>query len=188
MSKLILISAPSGTGKTTMSRLLKSSDVRFSHVQVLTTRTVRASESGRGEKEQITLQELEQLEKNNELVNKNEKDGVWYGIKKSAISAALDQKLTPVLEWDLNRLDHFDEFFPTFKVILEPESLKEIKARVKRDNRDPNGNRLKGMIKEVKLIKSGFYDKKSDFRIINRGSALNDTILKIRWAYFNSLN
>ncbi len=188
MHKLILISAPSGTGKTTISRLLKTSDIKFKHVQVLTTRKIRETEKGRSEKIQVSIEDLKCLEKRGELINLNEKDGVWYGIKKTAILNPLNLNSAPILEWDLNKLEHFDTFCPTYKVVLEPESSKDNINRNKSENKDPEGNRIKGIEDETELIKSGYYDDKSDLRIINKKNAINDTVLKIRHSYFKSLN
>ncbi len=173
--KLILLCAPSGTGKSTVARMLTITDSRFKYVTVLTTRKIRPNEGS--EKVQVSLSELQEMNKNGELVNFNEKDGTYYGIQYTAISKLLKQGVFPVLEWDVNRLNFWEGKFPFYTIILEPESAEVILENLK-DGRDSEGKRKAGVIQETKNIKAGIC--KGDKQIVNLEGTLFDTVQKIR--------
>jgi guanylate kinase len=180
-NKLLLLCAPSGSGKTTVARMLVSTDNRFKHVQTMTTRRIRVDEVGRLEKIQVKLIDLEEMNRKGELINFNEKDEVHYGISNNAIASILDRKLNPVLEWDLNKITYWDNLFPVFKVILEPISQEKVLQNIK-DGRDPEGKREMGVIREFNAIKSGHVE--GDIIIKNFDYALMDTVQIIREAFF----
>lgn len=176
-NKLLLICAPSGTGKSTVARMLTITDNRFKHVQVLTTRKLREEEKGKFEKVQVTLTDLEEMNRKGELVNFNEKDGTHYGIRYCSIKSLLAKNVFPVLEWDINNLNYWDDKFPVYKVILEPMSIEYVLENLN-DGRDADGKRKRGVIQETEKIKSGIF--KGDKLIINFEGTLFDTVQKIR--------
>lgn len=182
MSKLILLCAPSGTGKTSIARMLCATDSRFHHVQVLTTRPIRPNEEGRNEKIQVAHSTLLQMKDADELVNYNEKDGVYYGIKHASIANPLSEGIFPVLEWDINNMEHFDGIFPVFKVVLKPASNEHLNKSLK-DGRDSNGIRREGVLRELELIDSGLLNE--DLLISNFDNALMDSSHLIRSSIFN---
>ena len=182
-NKLILLCAPSGTGKTTVARMLIATDDRFRHVQVLTTRMVRPNEEGRSEKVHVELEKLQAMNDNGELVNFNEKDGVYYGIKREAITDVLNARVNPILEWDINNLKYWDDKFPVYKVILKPSSKEGVMKNLT-DGRDPTGVRKVGVEKEMELINSEKI--KGDITITNYDASLMDSVQKIRKAFFGS--
>ncbi len=173
----------SGTGKTTVARMLTATDNRFRHVQVLTTRTVRPNEKGRMEKVNVDLAKLQAMNDNDELVNFNEKDCVYYGIKREAIADVLNAGANPVLEWDINNLNYWDDKFPVYKIILNPSSKDDVLKKLK-DGRDPTGARKAGVEKEIELIHTKRV--KGDITITNFNSSLMSTVQKIRKALFGS--
>lgn len=181
MSKLILLCAPSGTGKTSIARMLCATDSRFHHVQVLTTRSIRPNEEGRHEKIQVAHSSLLQMKDAGELVNYNEKDGVCYGIKRASIAKPLSEGIYPVLEWDINNMEHWDKCFPVFKVVLKPISEDKILQSLG-DGRDPDGKRKNGVFNELALINSG--KLQSDMVVSNYDAAIMDTVQKIRSRIF----
>lgn len=182
-NKLILLCAPSGTGKTTVARMLTVTDNRFRHVQVLTTRAVRPNEKGRMEKVHVELEELQAMNDKGELVNFNQKDGVYYGIKREAIADTLSAGANPVLEWDINNLNYWNDKFPVYKVILSPSSKDDVLKKLK-DGRDPTGVRKAGVENEIELINSK--KVKGDITITNFNASLMDTVQKIRKSFFGS--
>lgn len=183
MNKLILLCAPSGTGKTSIARLLCATDDRFHHVQVLTTRPIRPNEEGRHEKMQVTNSSLLQMQNTGELVNYNEKDGDYYGIKHASIAGPLSNGKFPVLEWDINNMERWDGIFPVYKVVLKPSSKEHINKNLK-DGRDPLGIRKKGVLRELELIDSGLL--KEDLKITNFDNALMDSVQLIRSSIFKT--
>lgn len=182
-NKLLLLCAPSGTGKTTVARMLIATDNRFRHVQVLTTRPIRPNEKLREEKVNIDLIKLKAMHFNGELVNFNDKDGVYYGIQREAISDVLNAGANPILEWDINNLNYWDDKFPVFKVILRPAS-KDVAIKNLKDGRDPNGIRESGVLKEIEMIDSNKIS--GDVTITNFNASLMNTVHKIRKAFFAS--
>ncbi|MEZ5013758.1 MAG: hypothetical protein R2794_05655 [Chitinophagales bacterium] len=183
MNKLILLCAPSGTGKTSIARLLCATDDRFHHVQVLTTRPIRPNEGGRSEKKPITYDELLLMNSTGELINFNEKDGVHYGIRYASIVSPISNGKFPVLEWDINNMNYWDDKFPLYKVILKPASIEHINESLN-DGRDPHGLRKEGVLRELELINSDTLN--ADLTISNFDNALMDSVQLIRSSIFKT--
>lgn len=177
--KLLLLSAPSGTGKTTVARLLVATDQRFKHVQVMTTRTIREDEIGRSEKKYVDLEELIRMKDHNMLANFNQKDGVYYGISYEAIASIIRSELFPVLEWDIKRISYWDEIFPVYKVILMPSSVETVMRNLN-DGRDVEGKRRTGVLNELEEIENGSIQ--GDIVIKNYNHSVMDTVQKLRKA------
>lgn len=181
-NKLLLLCGPSGSGKTTIARLLTITDNRFKHVEVYTTRKVRPDEKGRFEKIQVSYEELFKMKKRSELINFNLKDGIFYGIRGEAISSILDTGYNPVLEWDINNIDYWNDKFPVYRVILAPEKAELLLERIQ-DGRDLENIRRNGVLSETMNIKVGKY--KGDLLIINLDAGIYDTVQRIRESFFN---
>ena len=175
--KLILLGAPSGVGKSTVARILMATDNRFKQVQVYTTRELRPEEVISKEKIHVTLSELEAMFVRGELANFNEKDDVYYGITFETISSILKQGKFPVLEWDINRINYWDDKFPVIKIILQPQDIDAVKIALL-DGRDRNNTRLVGVLRELELINSGKIE--CDGIIRNAQGGLFDTVQSIR--------
>lgn len=182
-NKLILICAPSGSGKTSVARSLVTADNRFKNVQVFTTGNIRKDEIERGEKIHVSLHDLYKMYKRGELVNFNEKDGVCYGITYEEINNLFRLNKNPVLEWDINRINYWDNIYPNYKVILIPSSKENVLNSIK-DGKDHNGKRVVGIIQEYDDIKSGKIQ--GNLILTNYDKALSDTVELIRTSFFKN--
>lgn len=183
-NKLLLLCGPSGTGKTTIARMLIITDKRFKHVEVLTTRVLRPEEIGRSEKVHMTFEDLQKMNENGELVNFNQKYESWYGIRKDAISSILNAGLNPVLEFPIERINFMKNIFPTFSVLIKPESLESLIERIS-DGRDIKGFRKTEVKNELHLLNS--LDTYTDCLIVNADASVFDTVQKIRKYFFSDI-
>lgn len=91
MIRLVTLTGPSGTGKTTiMKRLLLSESPRFQMIQSTTTREKRPSDLS-GEFEYCTLGEFEKAQKDNEFLWTAEVTGKRYGTRRSRVDEVFAQ-------------------------------------------------------------------------------------------------
>ena len=151
--KLILLAASSGGGKTTLANFLVSSDKRFKLVQVFTNRKIRDEEIYNKSRIFASNDEIQTMKDSSVLISSNTKDNVTYAIRKDAIEPYIEKGYFMVLEWNIKDMTYFDKFYPTYKVILQAETL-EIALEPLSDGRDPDGSRKKSVKEEFEAIET----------------------------------
>lgn len=145
--KFLLILGPSGTGKSTVIRILRQLDSRFCYISPYITRKLRE-----GETDKIFMHEakLRQREEANEFLVVNYNYGFYYATPRAAILSAFANNHFPILDWPIERLPVMRQAFPgrLFVVYLRPPSLEVLAERLSWDGRDLNGNRYQEAAKE----------------------------------------
>ena len=107
--KGIIITGPSGVGKSTVARRLCEKYDCFQIVQAVTTRKMRKDDYP-GQYEYISMEKFNSLDKEGKLLVKAEYRGQKYGILKSSFESVLNAGKVPV-------------------VIITPELMKEMKEK-----------------------------------------------------------
>jgi guanylate kinase len=92
----LLISGPSGIGKSSVIKELRALDPKFVYIKPYTTRPLRMGEM---DKVSIPIPEMMALKENGKLVALNFLYGNYYGTPLDPILDALDQGLFPVIDW-----------------------------------------------------------------------------------------
>jgi guanylate kinase len=174
-SLLIVLSAPSGGGKTTICReLLKIHDNMKMSISA-TTRAPRPHENNGIDYFFLTEDEFERKIRNQEFLEYEEVHGKLYGTIKSNIQQLVSEGYSVIFDVDVKgALKIKIEFPEAILFFIRPPSLEELKRRLKNrkaENSMEIENRLKRLPEEYN------HAAKFDYDITN--TILEETIRKI---------
>ena len=165
MRNLIAISAPSGTGKSTLCEEVrrKKPEIKFS--VSCTTRPKRKYEEDGINYYFLTEDEFKSKIKNNELLEYEEVHGYYYGTLINTLKNAISSKELMLFDVDVNGAMSIKKKYPrnTLTVFILPPSIEDLKVRLINrgtDSRKIIKKRLERTNKEMK-----FKDKFDTFMI-----------------------
>ena len=165
MRNLIAISAPSGTGKSTLCEEIrrKKPEIKFS--VSCTTRPKRNYEKDGINYYFLTENEFKSKIKNNELLEYEEVHGYYYGTLINTLKNAISSKELMLIDVDVNGAMSIKKKYPrnTLTVFILPPSIEDLKVRLINrgtDSRKIIKKRLERTNKEMK-----FKDKFDTFMI-----------------------
>lgn len=178
--KLIVISAPSGSGKTTIAKsiMAKYPEIEFS--VSATTRALRKGETDGKDYFFLTREEFERRSQNGELVEWEEMYGNLYGTLKSEIDRALSQGRVILFDVDVKGGLSIKQHYPqALLIFIRPPSFEALKERLKkRKTEDVPAleRRLERVSMEMEL------GKKFDHQVLNDdlNKAINEVETIIR--------
>ena len=154
---MVILSSPSGAGKTTLVKLLSKENNFFistSH----TTRKPRPNEVNGKDYYFVDNQEFERLIKNDEFLEYAEVFGNLYGTPKDWVLARLAKGENVLLELDIQgALQVKEAFQETQTIFIIPPSYDDLEKRLKlrdQDSTDEINRRLKEAKKEVGIGKT----------------------------------
>lgn len=178
---------PSGVGKSSIIRHLKTMDTRFTYVTPLTTRELRAGEK---DKIHVTNEAILELEAAGKLLTVNVIYGIQYATPKYLIDDALQNGLFPVLDWPIQKLEVMEKNYGRrlYKVYLEPDDHEELKRRLACDERDSDGRRYLAGLQELNALNAGAFDGLFDMKIINQKGRDKEIAQFIYDCFIGSLN
>jgi guanylate kinase len=164
--KLIVISAPSGCGKTTIAKaiLVKYPTMLFS--VSATTRSSRAGEVNGRDYFFLTRQEFEDCMRTGDLVEWEEIYGNYYGTLKSEIHRALDHGYSMMFDVDVKGALSIRRHFPNDSVLIfiKPPSMEVLKKRLE-NRKTENPETLKRRLDRVPMeLKQG---SQFDYQVVN---------------------
>ena len=155
----MVLSAPSGGGKSTIREKLLERDRRFRFSVTCTTRTRRPGETDGRDYFFVTLPEFRRLRKSGKLLEWARVHGNMYGTPVKSVVTLLKKGLIPVMTIDVKGARSVKRIFPgTVTVFLLPPGLKTLVRRLKK-RREPAANirvRLETAKKEIK--EAAFFD------------------------------
>ena len=135
---IIVISGPSGAGKTTLSDRLVNEfeDIDFS--VSCTTRNPRSNETDKAEYEFINIEEFKRMVAENEFAEWANVHGNFYGTKKETLRNALNNGKNILLEIDVQGGLQIKGQFPhdTVMIFVAPPDHTELKRRLVTRNTD----------------------------------------------------
>lgn len=164
---LIIISGPSGVGKSTIrKRIIKDFD-NFKYSVSLTTRKPRIDEETNAEEENgkeyyfVTPKIFKENIKNNNFLEYQEvyKD-TFYGTLKKDVMNLIDNGINVILEIDVDgALNIKKEYNDTTLIFIKPSSLEELENRLKNRNSD-SSKKIEERLEKAKyeINKSKYYD------------------------------
>ena len=132
-NKLIIITAPSGAGKTSITHYLMQIFPQLAFSISAATRQARGTEKNGVEYHFINLQDFKQKIQHNEFVEwEMVYEGKYYGTLKSELRRIWDENKIPILDIDVKGAIHVKQQYPdsSLSLFIEPPSVAELKSRL----------------------------------------------------------
>lgn len=163
---MLVLSSPSGAGKSTISRLLLENDASFALSVSVTTRQRRASEIEGVHYHFATPREFERLRDSDELIEWAKVHGNFYGTPRAPAEKALAEGRDMLFDIDWQGADQLKEKMrgDVVSIFILPPSMRELHARLKRraeDSESTIATRLENAREEIAQW------RKYDYVIIN---------------------
>ena len=133
-NKIIIITAPSGAGKTSITRhLLKTFPDKVGFSISAATRPARSYEKDKVDYYFISVEEFQHRIQHDEFVEwEMVYEGKYYGTLKSELQRIWQQNKIPLLDVDVQGAIHVQQQFPdsSLSLFIEPPSIDELKKRL----------------------------------------------------------
>jgi len=131
--KIIIITAPSGAGKTSITRYLMQRFPELSFSVSATTRLPRPKEKHGEDYYYISTEEFKSKIASKEFIEyEMVYEGIYYGTLKSEIERIWNNEKVPVLDIDVKGALNVMRLYPgkTLSLFIEPPSIEELEQRL----------------------------------------------------------
>ena len=132
-NKIIIITAPSGAGKTSITRHLLQTFPQLAFSVSAATRQARSNEQNGRDYYFISEEEFQKKIQNNEFVEwEMVYEGRYYGTLKAELDRIWKDNKVPVLDIDVKGAIHVQGQYPdtTLSIFIQPPSIDELKRRL----------------------------------------------------------
>mgnify|MGYP000903456194 CR=1 FL=1 len=132
-SKIIIITAPSGAGKTSVTRFLLEKFPQLAFSVSAATRQPRGKEKNGVDYYFLSLEEFQKKIQQQEFVEwEMVYEGKYYGTLKSELQRIWSQQQVPMLDIDVKGAIHVQQQFPStsMSIFIEPPSVDELRRRL----------------------------------------------------------
>ncbi len=174
---MIVLSGPSGVGKTTVTQALVRGGWQGHIVVTATTRRPRPGEVDGVHYHFRTPQEFQRMIQQDELLEHAEVHGNWYGVPAAPVRAQLAASVDVLLTIDPQGAQTIRERTKgSVSVFLVPESLDELVERMNRrayDTAEQRALRLLNAEREMAEL------PKYDYLIVNRQGHLDEAVAEL---------
>lgn len=135
---LLVLSSPSGAGKTTISRRLLESDENLSISISATTRAKRPDEIDGRDYDFVSTERFARMREHDEFVESAEVFGHWYGTPREPVVSALAAGRDMIFDIDWQGAEQLAKALPddVVRVFILPPSVAELESRLKRRAQD----------------------------------------------------
>lgn len=182
--RLIVVSAPSGSGKTTIAKKIME---RFPFIKFSVSATTRPKRNGEVDGKDyffLTKEEFEKKIQNGELLEWEEIYGNYYGTLKSVVESALKNGEVLLFDVDVNGAISIKKKFPddSILIFIKPPNIETLKERLKRRKTETE-EQIKKRLERVpmELGKAEFFD----YIFVN--DKLEDTVNAVARVVFNEI-
>jgi guanylate kinase len=136
--KMIVICAPSGTGKSTLISKLKQDHPDLEWSVSCTTRAIRAGEVNGREYHFITVEDFEQQIKQQQFIEWAKVHSNYYGTSKLFVDAGLQAGVKMLFDLDVQGADAMKKIYGERAqvIFIEPPSLDELEKRLNQRGTD----------------------------------------------------
>ncbi len=132
-NKILIITAPSGAGKTSITKHLMQRFPQLAFSVSAATRQARGNEKDGVDYHFISTEDFKQKIQHNEFAEwEMVYEGKYYGTLKSELEKIWQQNKIPVLDIDVKGAIHVQQQFPqtSLSLFIEPPSVIELKKRL----------------------------------------------------------
>jgi guanylate kinase len=132
-NKLLIITAPSGAGKTSITKHLMQHFPQLAFSVSAATRQPRGMEKDGVDYHFISTEDFKQKIQHNEFIEwEMVYEGKYYGTLKTELEKIWGQNKIPVLDIDIKGAIHVQQQFPetSLSLFIEPPSVDELKKRL----------------------------------------------------------
>lgn len=132
-NKVIIITAPSGAGKTSITKHLMQRFPQLAFSISAATRQPRGIEKNGVDYHFMSAEDFKQKIQQNEFVEwEMVYEGKYYGTLKEELQRIWNEQKIPVLDIDVKGAIHVQQQFPqtTLSLFIEPPSVEELKKRL----------------------------------------------------------
>lgn len=132
-NKVIIITAPSGAGKTSITRFLLNKYPALAFSISAATRQPRGQEKNGVDYYFLCADDFQEKIQTNAFVEwEMVYEGKYYGTLKTELQRIWDAKKTPILDIDIKGAIHVQQQFPnnSLSIFIEPPSVDELKIRL----------------------------------------------------------
>lgn len=182
--RLIVVSAPSGSGKTTIAKKIME---KFPFIKFSVSATTRPKRDGEVDGKDyffLTREEFEKKIQNGELLEWEEIYGNYYGTLKSVVESALKNGEILLFDVDVNGAISIKKKFPDDSVLIfiKPPNMETLKERLRRRKTETE-DQIKKRLDRVpmELGKAEYFD----YIFVN--DKLEDTVKAVARAVFNEI-
>jgi guanylate kinase len=133
IGKLIVIVAPSGTGKSTMIKRLKKDFLSLNESVSYTTRPMRAGEVHGESYFFVSKNEFLNMRESNDFLEWAEVHGNFYGTSKKFVEKSLAEGKNLLFDLDVQGTDSVKRYFGTKAkaIFISPPSVEELEKRLR---------------------------------------------------------
>jgi guanylate kinase len=131
--KIIVITAPSGSGKTSITRYLLNKYPKLAFSISAATREARGKEKNGVDYYFMSLEEFQDKIKNNEFVEwEMVYEGKYYGTLRQELERIWTEGKIPILDIDVKGAIHVQRQFPNdcLSIFVQPPSVEELQKRL----------------------------------------------------------
>ena len=166
MKNLIIISAPSGAGKTTLCRAIQAEIPKIKWSISFTTRKKRKMEKNGIDYQFISESTFKNLIDNSFFAEWEKVHGFFYGTSKDSIDDIIRKNEMLLLEMDVKGALSIKKLYPnkTFSIFITPPSIDHLRNRLQKrgtDSKDRINIRLRRFKEEMKYV------SRFDFNLLN---------------------
>ena len=175
---IVIVSAPSGCGKTTLvDRLLKRHPDWVRSISA-TTRQPRTGEKDGQDYVFLKLENFEEMKKNGDFLEHALVHHHWYGTPKAPVFESYEKGKTVILAIDIQGMlkvkEALGERFPVLTLFVLPPSLKSLRERLEgRKTEGPEEIEKRMQVAEMEIKQANLYQK----TVVNQN--VEQTVLEI---------
>ncbi len=132
MSQLVVISGPSGVGKSTITSRIMEEEPRLERVRSATTRDRRFDDDREKQYDYLSKQEFQEKIEEGAFLEWAQVYGEYYGTQLSELDRVLQNGHIPILEIDIQGAEQIRESDRDhISIFLEPPTFEELESRLR---------------------------------------------------------
>jgi guanylate kinase len=175
---LLVLSAPSGTGKDTVIRRLRDQRLPIRVAVTVTTRAPRPGEIDGVHYYFVSHEEYQRMLASDELLEHAEVHGNWYGVPRRPVREWLAAGEDVLLKIDVQGAATVRQKVPqAIFIFLAPQSVEELAGRLNARSSETEAERARRLADaSYEIAQQTWYD----YRVVNRQGYLNEAVEKVK--------